>query len=187
MKNAEAEHEPIPELPGPDDHVLPAPPLIPFAEPWECELYVPRDPRGPAVARTTLKAVLGAHGLEEFTYRAELLTSELTTNAVRYSLGPATVRLRWTNPVRVSVMDTCPVFPLPLAQGGPHAEGGRGLLILDLLADAWGGCSLGESLFGVGGKTVWFELVLGGGDPPPGGGSGDGSAPKPPELPVLAA
>ncbi|MGW5136109.1 hypothetical protein [Streptomyces sp. NPDC004135] len=74
-----------------------------------------------------------------------------------------------------------------MAQDRPDAEGGRGLLILDLLADAWGGCSFGEALFGVGGKTIWFELVLGGGDPPPGGGSGDGVAPRPPELPVLAA
>ncbi|GHD94828.1 ATP-binding protein [Streptomyces naganishii] len=188
MKNAEPEHEQTPEPLRRDDPVVPAPPLIPFTEPWEYELHFPRDPRGPAVARTTLKAVLGAHGLGEFTDRAELLTSELTTNAVRYSLGPATVRLCWTNPVlRVSVMDTCPVFPVPLAQDRPDAERGRGLLILDLLADAWGGCSLGEPLFGVGGKTIWFELVLGGGDPPPGGGTGDGVAPRPPALPVLAA
>lgn len=40
-------------------------------------------------------------------------------------------------------------------------------------ADDWGGCSLGESVFGVGGKSVWFELRLGGGDPS-GGGSGEG-------------
>ncbi|MFC9546392.1 ATP-binding protein [Streptomyces sp. NPDC056956] len=153
MKNAEPEHEPTPEPPRPDDHVVPTPPLIPFTEPWEYELHFPRDPRGPAVARTTLKAVLGAHGLGEFIDRAELLTSELTTNAVRYSLGPAAVRLRWTNPVlRVSVMDICPVFPLPLTQEKADAEGGRGLLILDLLADAWGGCSLEESLFGVGAR-----------------------------------
>ncbi|MFK4147184.1 hypothetical protein [Streptomyces sp. NPDC004065] len=83
--------------------------------------------------------------------------------------------------------DTCPVFPLPLMRDRPDAERGRGLLILDLLADAWGGCSLGESLFGVGGKTIWFELVLGGGDPPPGGGTGDGIAPRPPVPPMLAA
>jgi anti-sigma regulatory factor (Ser/Thr protein kinase) len=188
VKNAEPEHDPIPEPPCPGGQFMPSPPLIPFTEPWEYELHFPRDPRGPAVARTTLKAVLGAHGLGEFNDRAELLTSELTTNAVRYSFGPATMRLRWANPVlRVSVLDTCPVFPLPLAQDRPDAEGGRGLLILDLLADAWGGCSLGEALFGVGGKTIWFELVLGGGDPPPGGGNGDGVAPRPPELPVLAA
>ncbi|MEU3946668.1 ATP-binding protein [Streptomyces sp. NPDC029526] len=188
MNDAEPEHQPTPEAPGADEYAVPAPPLIPFTETWEYELRFPRDPRGPAVARTTLKAVLGAHGLGEFTDRAELLTSELATNAVRYAPGPAIVLLRWTNPVlRVSVMDTCPVFPLPSAPDMPEAERGRGLLILDLLADDWGGCALGESLYGVGGKTVWFDLVLGGGDPPPGGGAGHGSGPLHPGPPVLAA
>ncbi|MEU4659279.1 ATP-binding protein [Streptomyces sp. NPDC023723] len=153
MRNAEPEYELRP---------------IPFTEPWEYELHFPRDPRGPAVARTTLKAVLGAHGLGEFTDRAALLTSELTTNAVRHSLGPATVRLRWANPVlRVSVTDTCPLVPVLFGPVGADAEGGRGLFILDLLADDWGGCRLGEEVFGLGGKSVWFELVLGGGDRPP--------------------
>nr|WP_280904138.1 ATP-binding protein [Streptomyces sp. MAA16] len=168
----------------------PAPVLtpIPFAEPWEYELHFPRDPRGPAVARTTLKAVLRAHGLGELTDRAELLTSELTTNAVRYSTGPATVRLHWAKPVlRVSVTDTCPLVPEPLFPGGPYVERGRGLLILDLLADDWGGCRLGESVFGVGAKSVWFELVVGGGGLPPGDGAGGGTGPVPPEPSALAA
>ncbi|MFC5953786.1 ATP-binding protein [Streptomyces pratens] len=188
MKNAEPEHEQTPEPAGRQESTMPGPPLIPFAEPWEYELHFPRDARGPAVARTTLKAVLGVHGLGEFIDWAELLTSELATNAVRYSLGPATVRLCWANPVlRVSVTDTCPDFPVSLVPGGPDEERGRGLLILDLLADDWGGCGLGEAVFGVGGKSVWFELVHGGGDPPPGGCAAGGAGPRPPDLPVLAA
>ncbi|MFJ6693787.1 ATP-binding protein [Streptomyces sp. NPDC091294] len=179
MKNAEPEYESMPEPSGwTDDRPALGPAPIPFNEPWEYELRFPRDPRGPAVARTTLKAVLGAHGLGEFTDRAELLASELATNAVRYSVGPATVRLRWTNPVlRVSVMDTCPLVPVPVVAAGPHAEQGRGLLILDLLADDWGGFRLGESVFGAGGKCVWFELILGGGDWPTGGGGNGPVAP----------
>ncbi|MGW5136110.1 ATP-binding protein [Streptomyces sp. NPDC004135] len=118
MNNAEPEHDPSPERPCQGGQFISSPPLIPFTEPWEYELHFPRDPRGPAVARTTLKAVLGAHGLGEFTDRAELLASELTTNAVRYSFGPATMRLCWVNPVlRVSVLDTCPVFPPAVGAG----------------------------------------------------------------------
>ncbi|WP_308401050.1 ATP-binding protein [Streptomyces sp. AC512_CC834] len=189
MKNAEPEHESMPEPSGRrDDCPALGPAPIPFNEPWEYELHFPRDPRGPAVARTTLKAVLGAHGLGEFTDRAELLASELTTNAVRYSLGPATVRLCWTNPVlRVSVTDTCPLVPVPFASAGPDVERGRGLLILDLLADDWGGCRLGESVFGVGGKSIWFELVLGDGDRPTDGGVGGGRGPSQPGPSALAA
>lgn len=135
-------------------------PPIPFAQPWEYELHFPRDPRAPAIARTTLRAVLGAHGLDELSDRAELLTSELATNSVRHTKGPASVRVRWAHPVlRVSVSDSSPVFPMPLP-GVPawDGESGRGLAILELVADHWGGCCLDERLFGTGGKTIWFEL-----------------------------
>ncbi|MEU8778966.1 ATP-binding protein [Streptomyces sp. NPDC048606] len=136
------------------------PPPIPYAEPWEYELHFPRDPRAPGVARTTLRAVLGAHGLAELADRAEPLASELATNSVRHTKGPASVRLRWTWPVlRVSVSDTSPVFPMPSGPPPPGDAGsGRGMAILELIADQWGGCCLDERLFGVGGKTVWFEL-----------------------------
>jgi hypothetical protein len=132
--------------------------------------------------------VLTAHGLGELTGRAELLASELATNAVRYSTGPATVHLLWTSPVlRVSVTDTCPQIPLSLPQSDPDGEQGRGLLILDLLADAWGGFCLDDSLFGVGGKSIWFELVLGDGQPPPGDMPASGVRPPLPPAPALAA
>ncbi|WP_063753409.1 ATP-binding protein [Streptomyces sp. NRRL S-87] len=150
-----------------EDHPLP----IPYAEPWEYELHFPRDPRAPWVARTALLAVLAAHGLDELADRAELLASELATNSVRHTAGPASMRLRWAHPVlRVSVSDTSPVFPMPAAEPpGGEAEHGRGTVLLDLVADHWGGCALDERLFGVGGKTVWFELRAGGGPewPPP--------------------
>jgi anti-sigma regulatory factor (Ser/Thr protein kinase) len=195
VKQAEPENESTPEAkpesnPAPRQsipHATPSPAAAPspiaFTEPWEYELRFPRDPRGPAIARTTLKAVLTAHGLGELTDRAELLASELTTNAVRYSAGPATVSLLWTRPVlRVSVTDTCPEFPEALPPPGLDAEQGRGLLILDLLADAWGGFCLDESVHETGGKSVWFELVLGDSPPPPGGLSHSGVRPPQPHA-----
>jgi hypothetical protein len=45
-------------------------------------------------------------------------------------------------------------------EAAPHADGGRGLLILDAVADRWGGCAIGEGVYGPGGKTIWFELRL---------------------------
>ncbi|MFJ1822911.1 ATP-binding protein [Streptomyces sp. NPDC088139] len=135
---------------------------IPFADPWSYELVFPRDLRGPRIARTTLRAVLGAHELAELSYRAELLTSELTTNSVRHAQGHAGVRLQWRHPVlRVSVWDLSPDLPKPYRPAvGPEAEAGRGMAILELVADRWGGCAIGEGELGSGGKTIWFELAL---------------------------
>jgi anti-sigma regulatory factor (Ser/Thr protein kinase) len=137
----------------------PAP--IPFTDQWSYELRFPCDPRGPGVARVTLRAVLAAHGLDELAYRAELVASELTTNSVRHTKGPALVRLHWLHPVlRISVWDTSPDLPEPKAPH-PDAEEGRGLVILGLVADRWGACSMNDGPAGPGGKTIWFELALG--------------------------
>ncbi|MGW5694759.1 ATP-binding protein [Streptomyces asiaticus] len=152
--------------------MTPFPPPLLFTESWEYELRFPRDPRGPGVVRATLRAVLTAHGLRELVERAALLTSELTTNSVRYSDNHASVRLLWLHPVlRVSVSDTNPELPDPLKASADSAstelENRRGLFILDILADRWGGCAIGEEPFGLGGKTLWFELSWGGPPQPP--------------------
>lgn len=158
--------EPQPEPPPPPELVP-----IPFNEPWNYEFHFPRDPRGPRVARIALRAVLASHGLDGLTERAELLACELTTNAVRHTPGPASVRLCWSSPaLRVSVWDSAPGLPAVAGAvpGGPRplppqdAVGGRGLLLLDVLADRWGGCALGDGPWGPGGKTIWFELLQGG-------------------------
>ncbi|MGW0980388.1 ATP-binding protein [Streptomyces xiamenensis] len=138
---------------------------IPFAEPWRYELHFPRDPRAPRIARLTLRTVLHAHGLTELTDRAELLTSELACNAVCHTGGAASVQLHWRHPVlRVSVWDTSPALPdtpgTPRPAPPPDSHNGRGLLLLDALADHWGGCALEDGPWGPGGKTVWFELRL---------------------------
>ncbi|MGA4851514.1 ATP-binding protein [Streptomyces sp. G5(2025)] len=154
--------EPAP-LPGKEAHGShPAP--LPFTAPWAYELHFPCDPRSPGIARLTLRAVLAAHHLAELTDRAELLTTELATNSVQHTKGPASVRLHWLCPVlRVSVWDMSPDLP-PLTPPPPvsvHADSGRGLVILDAVADRWGGCAIGEGPYGrPDGKTVWFELTV---------------------------
>lgn len=154
--------EPIPCAPH-DPPYVPHPAPIPFADPWSYELVFPCDPRGPRIARTTLRAILGAHDLGELGYRAELLASELTTNSVLHARGPAGMRLQWLHPVlRISVWDLSPDLPKPYAPAaGPDGEAGRGMAIVQLVADRWGGCAIGEGEWGTGGKTVWFEVALG--------------------------
>ncbi|OII61660.1 hypothetical protein BJP40_31165 [Streptomyces sp. CC53] len=139
---------------------------------WSYLLQLPRDPRAPRVARVTLRAVLTGHGMNNRVEVAELLASELVTNAYRYSEGPATMRLRrmeddW---LRISVWDTNPVIPAPFNRPATrlHAVptsattedlGGRGLLLVREYADNWGGHPLGDDLFGRGGKLLWCELA----------------------------
>ncbi|MGP4002724.1 ATP-binding protein [Streptomyces sp. 8N706] len=139
--------------PASDCGPLPEPP-----ESWQYSLQVPHDPLGPAIVRSTVRMVLGRHGLGDLADTAELLTSELATNAYRYSTGPASVRLKWTDDtLRVSVWDTDPNLPSPMAVE-PDSEQGRGLLLVRLCADNWGRYAMAERTFGSGGKVVWFEI-----------------------------
>jgi anti-sigma regulatory factor (Ser/Thr protein kinase) len=87
---------------------------------------------------------------------AVLLTSELVTNALRYSQGLVNVHVdvdEQTQTVRISVHDADPRMPQLLAVPA-EAENGRGLWLVDALAKRWGT----EQLPGDG-KQVWFELA----------------------------
>jgi anti-sigma regulatory factor (Ser/Thr protein kinase) len=139
---------------------------------WSYVLQLPHDPRAPRVARMTLRAVLGAHGIEAVLDTAELLACELVTNAYRYSDGPVTLRVRSMDEgwLRVSVWDTNPVIPAPFDTPSTTAhrsvtvvdsgdlESGRGLFLVRFCADNWGGCPLVHDRYGRGGKLLWFEL-----------------------------
>ncbi|MEW2523555.1 ATP-binding protein [Streptomyces sp. NPDC047071] len=148
-------------------------PTVAPAPAWSYVLHLPHDPRAPRVARMTLRAALAAHGPLELLDAAELLTSELVTNAYRHTSGPAALRVRGLDGprhgIRVGVWDTDPRIPPPFDAGAAHrpplrpappgADHGRGLHLVRLCADAWGGFALGDDLFGRGGKLLWFEVV----------------------------
>lgn len=133
---------------------------------WEYTLNVPHDPLAPAIARATVRLVLDRHGLTELTGTAVLLTSELLSNSWRHAPGPASVRLKWADKrFRGSVWDTGPLLPRPTRCPAPEADGGRGLVFVDLCADAWGSFALGREAGRDQGKVVWFELEAGGAEP----------------------
>ncbi|GAA2631700.1 ATP-binding protein [Streptomyces vastus] len=137
------------------DERMPEPPTE-----WEYTLQVPHDPLAPAIARATVKLVLDRHGLPELADTAVLLTSELLTNSCRYAPGPASVRLKWADKrLRGSVWDTGPLLPRPATYPAPEADGGRGLVLVELCSSAWGSFALGRETGGAHGKVVWFELL----------------------------
>ncbi|MBC2877292.1 MULTISPECIES: ATP-binding protein [Streptomyces] len=131
-----------------------------LADDWEYTLQVPSDPMAPCIARRTLRTIFEEHGFLELADTAELLTSELVTNAYRYSDGPASVRVRRDGDrVRVAVWDTNP--RMPALDAGPvadEAEQGRGLGLVRRCADSWGGFALRDQPQGLVGKLIWFEL-----------------------------
>lgn len=83
------------------------------------------------------------------------ITSELVANAVTYSRrGPQLTLSRSPGLLTIAVDDDSTRAPVLGEAGGLLAESGRGLLIIDHLAEAWG--HVGRS----GGKVVWATLAL---------------------------
>ncbi|MCD9143062.1 ATP-binding protein [Streptomyces albireticuli] len=137
---------------------------------WSYTLNLPHDPHSARIARTTLRSVLVSHDRDELVDDALLLTSELVTNAYRYSDGPVELRVRhaWEAGIRITVWDTNPLVPAPFdtppGSGGIDvpADGtyGRGLLIVRLCADNWGSQTFGGPASGAEfrGKLLWCEI-----------------------------
>ncbi|MBT2394416.1 ATP-binding protein [Streptomyces sp. ISL-100] len=138
------------------------------ALPWAYTLQLPHDPRAPGIARSTLRSVLRTHGMTDLVDAAELLASELVTNAYLHSAGSYTLRLRAPDAsgsgLRLSVWDSNPDIPAPFKGplGDPPevtAESGRGLHLVPLCADRWGAYPITTGLPGQGGKLLWVECA----------------------------
>jgi anti-sigma regulatory factor (Ser/Thr protein kinase) len=126
-------------------------------ESWEYSLYIPNDPRAVTVCRRTLRLILTMHGLIGLVDVAELLATELVSNAVRHTKGPAALRVRWSAGVlRIGAWDADPQPPQPpqeLGQLTESEDGGHGLGMVRACSDLWGWQPL--SRFGNRGKFVW--------------------------------
>jgi anti-anti-sigma regulatory factor/anti-sigma regulatory factor (Ser/Thr protein kinase) len=106
----------------------------------------------PRAARELVAEACHDWGLPETAIAAEVIASELVTNAVRHA-GTA-MELRVTlrdQQLRVSVRDG--VESLARMQTPTESDDhGRGLLIVDSIASAWGNVPVGE------GKVVWASV-----------------------------
>jgi anti-sigma regulatory factor (Ser/Thr protein kinase) len=115
-------------------------------------------PRSVPAARGLVRIILESWGLADSADPAELIASELLTNALRASAGAGhpVVRLRLTCrawSLLIAVWDASPGLPAPRRDGPPDALGGRGLLLVEALADKWG-CDPAD-----GGKVVYAEIA----------------------------
>ncbi|WP_330296190.1 ATP-binding protein [Streptomyces sp. NBC_00503] len=117
--------------------------------------------------RRILRMYLDQWELAGLSDAAELALTELVANVVRHvpGRGCAVLILRRPDGLRVEVSDGCPAPPRVVRETGDGelAEGGRGLLLVEAVADRWGTDPNST------GKTVWFEC-----DAPPPAASGSG-------------
>lgn len=110
------------------------------------------DHAAAARARRFVSDTMRGWGCVDAIADAELLVSELVTNAVLHARSETSVTIeRDGTTVRVSVCDDSPARPR-LRDYGPEAVTGRGLVIVDRIAQRWGVDPRDT------GKCVWFEI-----------------------------
>ncbi|MFF8926077.1 SpoIIE family protein phosphatase [Streptomyces longwoodensis] len=118
------------------------------------EWRFPPRPAEVGRARAVVREQLHDWGLPRLADPAELMVSELVTNAVRHTRArPVEVRLVRGDTLLCEVDDDDHELPT-LRNAGPEAEAGRGLRVVSALAREWGTSRTAA------GKTVWFELTL---------------------------
>ncbi|KPI20523.1 serine phosphatase [Actinobacteria bacterium OK006] len=115
-----------------------------------------RDLQGVQRARRFLREWLSAWNLEALDDEAQLLLSEIVTNALVHADSDVDLRIRrYPDYLRVEVRDSDPHPAINVGSPGEdQAEGGRGMMIVSALASTWGNSPSGR------GKTVWFELPV---------------------------
>ncbi|MGW4700401.1 SpoIIE family protein phosphatase [Streptomyces sp. NPDC004285] len=133
---------------------------------WE----VPRDPSAVSPVRNAAAAKLSEWGLDGLAFTAELILSELITNAVRYGADPVRVRLLHDRTLICEVSDGSSTSP-HLRHAATTDEGGRGLYLVAQYAERWG------TRYARRGKTIWAELRV----------NGEGSEPVAMVVPDLDA
>lgn len=128
---------------------------VPFESGNDMSQVLKPEPGAPAQARRSVANALDAWGLGPISDDAILLTSELVTNAVIHAGTPIGLVVQHIQRgVRIEVNDDAPSLPERRYAGGGAPRGdGRGVWLLDQLADRWGVQRRPNDS-----KFVWFEL-----------------------------
>lgn len=112
-------------------------------------------PTSVGAARRFVRDVLKTrHVADGVVSTVELLTSEVVTNAIIHARsGPQLAVEIDDDVVRVAVRDLSPALPVR-RRGHLDDTSGRGVIIVEELATAWGIEQEGD-----GAKRVWFEVI----------------------------
>ncbi|MFF3543757.1 SpoIIE family protein phosphatase [Streptomyces platensis] len=118
------------------------------------EWDVPSDPAAVGPVRNACVRQLMDWGLETVAFGAELILSELITNAIRHGAEPIHVRLLHTRTLICEVSDGSSTSP-HIRQAKDTDEDGRGLFLVAQFAEHWG------TRYSPRGKTIWAAQVIG--------------------------
>jgi len=111
-------------------------------------------PVAPALARELLVEACREWKLPELVDNAEVVVTELVSNAVRYGGGELMLSVVLGKRfLHLSLRDGSPVPPVRRIPD-PYQGGGRGLILIDALAAGWGSTPTPD------GKVVWATLRL---------------------------
>jgi anti-sigma regulatory factor (Ser/Thr protein kinase) len=102
---------------------------------------LPGTPYSVQMARSYVQATLNYHDLDAYAEDAEMVASELVTNAIKHA-GAQAVGLELTflhdaGALAIVVTDPCPLPPVKRDPSGDAAFG-RGLNIIEALSSRWG-------------------------------------------------
>lgn len=125
----------------------------PMPEHRSARWAVAPEPSAPSRARALVGRTLREWGLDELVDTTQLLTNELVTNAYRHARGEIGLQMAKGGTLVVEVSDRDERLP-HRAEATPEGQWGRGLTLVDGLAQKWGARSITS------GKVVWFELSL---------------------------
>ncbi|MFL6180099.1 MAG: ATP-binding protein [Actinomycetes bacterium] len=112
---------------------------------------LPAEPSSVRRARQLTRSTLNGRECVDL---AELVVSEMVTNALQHAGGVCTLRLQyWPGRVRLEVEDGNPVLPVP-SRSPPDAmqSSGRGLRVIEAVTDRNGANELPD------GKLMWAEF-----------------------------
>ncbi|MFB8272493.1 SpoIIE family protein phosphatase [Streptomyces sp. NPDC055955] len=115
---------------------------------WDLSL----DPAIVGQARNLTTSQLTAWELDELAFTAELVVSELVTNAIRYARAPIQLRLIRSTSLICEVSDASSTSP-HMRQAADTDESGRGLFMIAQMAERWG------ARYTLAGKTIWAECA----------------------------
>ncbi|RCG31508.1 ATP-binding protein [Sphaerisporangium album] len=101
--------------------------------------------------RRRVRRQLAAWGIGEQSDVAELLVSEVVTNAMRHAWAAVMTVSMDDGMLRCEVQDTNPALPR-VCEAHDGDEGGRGMYLMEALSGSWGSYRVSS------GKVVWFEL-----------------------------